>query len=72
VTEEDGSRSLSFSQKSAVALALFGAVALLAWRTMEPGKFRDLVFVVVGGLALRVLLGWRRSERDRGDDTEAR
>jgi hypothetical protein len=68
VTEEDGSHGLSFSQKSAVALALFGAVALVAWRTMEPGKFRTLVFVVLGGLALRVLLGWRRS----GHDSEAR
>jgi membrane-bound metal-dependent hydrolase YbcI (DUF457 family) len=69
VTEEDsGSRSLSFGQKTAVALALFGAVALLAWRTMEPGKFRTLVFIVLGGLALRVLLGWRRA----GVDTESR
>jgi membrane-bound metal-dependent hydrolase YbcI (DUF457 family) len=69
VTEEgSGSRSLSFGQKTAVALALFGAVALLAWRTMEPGKFRTLVFIVLGGLALRVLLGWRRA----GVDTESR
>jgi hypothetical protein len=67
VTEE-GSGSLSFGQKTAVALALFGAVALLAWQTMEPGKFRTLVFIVLGGLALRVLLGWRRS----GVDTESR
>jgi membrane-bound metal-dependent hydrolase YbcI (DUF457 family) len=64
VTEVDSSRSLSFSQKTAVTLVLFGAVALLAWQTMEPGKFRNLVFVVLGGLALRVLLGWRRSSED--------
>jgi hypothetical protein len=56
VTEESSSRSLNFSQKSAVALVLFGAVALLAWQTMEPGKFRN------------VLLGWRRS----GVDAESR
>ena len=67
-TEEAGSRGLSFSQKTVVALVLFGAVAVLAWQTMEPGKFRNLVFIVVGGLALRVMLGWRRS----GVDTEAR
>jgi len=64
VTEVGSSRSLSFSQKTAVTLVLFGAVALLAWQTMEPGKFRNLVFVVLGGLALRVLLGWRRSSED--------
>jgi hypothetical protein len=73
VTEQgSGSRSLSFNQKTGVALALFAAVAVLAWQTMEPGKFRTLVFVVVGGLALRVLLGWRRAGQDREVDTEAR
>ncbi|HEX6497163.1 MAG TPA: hypothetical protein VF018_16870 [Acidobacteriaceae bacterium] len=68
---EDGGKAaggLSFNQKTIVALLLFGVVAGLAWQTMEPGKFRTLVFVVVGGLALRVLLGWRRSNVD----TEAR
>ena len=64
MTEEGSSRSLGFGQKTVVALVMFGAVALLAWRTMEPGKFRNLVFVVLGGLALRVLLGWRRSDGD--------
>ena len=73
MTEQDSSsRSLSFNQKTGVALALFAAVAALAWQTMEPGKFRTLVFVVVGGLALRVLLGWRRAAQDREVDTEAR
>ena len=27
----------------AVTLVLFAAVAVLAWQTMEPGKFRTLV-----------------------------
>ncbi|HEY2003048.1 MAG TPA: hypothetical protein VGG80_12055 [Acidobacteriaceae bacterium] len=63
-----GSGGLSLPQKTAVALALFGVVAVLAWQTMEPGKFRTLVFVVLGGLALRVLLGSRRASVD----TEAR
>ncbi len=67
--EGSGSSGLSFSQKTVFALVLFGAVAVLAWQTMEPGKFRNLVFVVVGGLALRVLLGWRRASIDTGADT---
>ena len=66
-----GSGGLSFSRKTVITLLLFGAVAVLAWQTMEPGKFRSLVFVVLGGLALRVLLSWRRSSGD-GVDTEAR
>ena len=66
--EGSGSSGLSFSRKTVIALVLFAALAVLAWQTMEPGKFRNLVFVVVGGLALRVLLGARRA----GVDTEAR
>jgi hypothetical protein len=75
VTEDGGNPAgpggLSFSQKTVITLLLFGVVAVLAWQTMEPGKFRSLVFVVLGGLALRVLLSWRRSSAD-GVDTEAR
>ncbi len=62
--EESGSSGLSFGQKTAIALVLFAAIAVLAWQTMEPGKFRTLVFVVLGGLALRVLLGSRRADTD--------
>jgi hypothetical protein len=68
VTEDDGGGSvrgiLTISQKTVIALVLFGAVAVLAWQTMEPGKFRTLVFVILGGLALRVALGFRRSNID--------
>jgi hypothetical protein len=73
VTEDDGGHledgGLSSGQKTpgrktAIALMLFGAVAVLAWQTMEPGKFRTLVFVILGGLALRVVLGFRRSNID--------
>ncbi len=66
IDETSGSGGLSAGPKTAVALVLFGVVAVLAWQTMEPGKFRALVFVVLGGLALRVLLGWRRSSSDGG------
>ena len=59
-----GSSGLSLGQKTVVALVLFGLVALAAWQTMEPGKLRTLVFVVLGGLALRVLLGSRRARYD--------
>ena len=62
--EESGSSGLSFGRKTAIALVLFAAIAVLAWQTMEPGKFRTLVFVVLGGLALRVLLGSRRADTD--------
>ena len=75
MTEDDGGNledgGLSSGQKTpgrktVIALVLFGAVAVLAWHTMEPGKFRTLVFVILGGLALRVVLGFRRSNIDSG------
>jgi Flp pilus assembly protein TadB len=49
-------RGLSLEQKTWVALVLFAVVAVVAWHTMEPGKFRWLVMVVLGGLVLRLLL----------------
>ena len=43
-------------QRKAVALLVLGVLATLAWSTMDSGKVRVLVFVLLGGFALRVLL----------------
>ena len=51
-------------QKTVVALVLFAVIAGLAWKTMEAGTMRTLVMVVLGGFALRLLLGMRRSRYD--------
>ncbi|MEG9436915.1 hypothetical protein JAO29_12175 [Edaphobacter sp. HDX4] len=45
----------------AVALAVLGVLAILAWRTMEPGKYQSLTMVLLGFFAFRVALGWLRS-----------
>ena len=39
------------------------AVGVLAWRTMEPGKFQELMWVLLGVFRVAGLLGWRRSGR---------
>ena len=39
-----------------IALALLVALAGLAWQTMEPGKIRLVVFVLIGSFALRIAL----------------
>ena len=52
------------SGRMKIALVAIALLAIAAWQTMEPGKFRTLVFVVLGGLALRVLLGSRRARYD--------
>jgi hypothetical protein len=68
VTEENGGQQGSgwtMARKTPIALVLLVAIAALAWSTMEPGKFRTLVMIVLGGLALRLLLGARLPARLR-------
>jgi hypothetical protein len=43
-------------QRKLVALLVLAVLAALAWGTMDAGKVRMLVFVLLGGFALRVLL----------------
>ena len=43
-------------QRKVVALLVLAALAGLAWGTIDPGKIRMLVFVLLGGFALRILL----------------
>ncbi len=46
-----------------VSLIALAVLALLVWRTMEPGKFQQLSWVLIGFFAVRVILGWRRSRK---------
>jgi hypothetical protein len=39
-----------------VALVVIALVAVLVWRTMEPGKFQQLTWVLLGFFAARVVL----------------
>jgi hypothetical protein len=43
-------------QRKIVALLVLGVLAALAWSTMDAGKVRMLVFILLGGFALRILL----------------
>ena len=47
----------------AVALGILAAMAALVWRTMEPGKYQQLTWLLLGFFAVRVVLGWMRSRR---------
>jgi len=44
-----------------VALGLIGLLALSAWFTMEPGKYRALTLVLLAFFGFRVVLGRLRS-----------
>ena len=49
------------SGRMGIALVVFAALALLAWGTMQPGKFRSLTWVLLGFFAVRVVLTHLRS-----------
>ncbi len=49
------------SGRMTIALAVIALLAIAAWQTMEPGKFRSLTWVLLAFFAFRVILGWARS-----------
>jgi hypothetical protein len=44
-----------------VGLAAIALLALAAWKTMEPGKYRSLTWILLGFFAFRVVLERLRS-----------
>ena len=44
-----------------VALAVLALLAVLVWRTMEPGKYQQLTWLLLGFFAFRVVLGRLKS-----------
>ena len=49
------------SGRMVIALLLIALIATSAFFTMEPGKFRDLCFILLAFFALRIVLGRLRS-----------
>jgi hypothetical protein len=50
------------SGRMVVALTVLGLLAVLAWQTMDAGKYRSLTWILLGFFAFRVILG-RMSSR---------
>ena len=46
-----------------VALVVLGVLALLVWRTIDPGKIQQLAFLLLAFFAVRVLIGWQRTRK---------
>ena len=44
------------SGRMAIALTVLAVLAVLAWQTMEPGKFQSLTWILLGFFAFRVIL----------------
>ena len=49
------------SGRMAIALTVLAVLAVLVWRTMEPGKFQSLTWILLGFFAFRVILVRLRS-----------
>jgi len=51
-------------RRKAFALAGLAILAVLAWNTMDAGKVRLLVMILLGGFALRIALTRSRTRYD--------
>ncbi len=55
---------MSRATKKWISLAILAGVAGLAWLTMEPGKLRLVVMVLIASFALRIVLAGSGSRYD--------
>jgi hypothetical protein len=53
-----------------VALVVLGGLALLVWRTIDPGKVQQVCFLLLGFFAARVLIGWQRARKMGYEQTD--
>ncbi len=56
-------------RRKLLALAGLAVLATLAWYTMDPGRVRLLVMVLLGGFALRIALTAKGSQADAADES---
>ncbi len=54
------------TKRKVMALTLLAVLAGLAWMTIDPGKIRLVVLILLGGFALRIVLA-RRSTQDEDE-----
>jgi len=57
-------------RRKLLALAGLAVLATLAWYTMDTGKVRMLVMVLLGGFALRIALTAKASQADADEEAE--
>ena len=56
-----GAQAPGSAGRMRAALVMLAAIAGLAWWTLEPGRIRTLVWVLLGAFALRIVLAGRAS-----------
>jgi hypothetical protein len=57
-------------RRKIVALAALSVLAAAAWGALDAGRIRTVVFVLLGGFALRILLTPGRSRYDEDKSPE--
>jgi hypothetical protein len=57
-------------RRKAIALAGLAILAALAWNTMDAGKIRILVMILLAGFALRIALTGNGSRYDEKKDPD--
>ena len=60
------------SGRMGIALAILLGLAAVSWSTMEPGRYRDLVLLLLGFFAVRIVLGRLRSRYDGQDGSHGK
>jgi hypothetical protein len=60
------------AKRKLTALALLAAIAALAWTTLDPGKIRLVVMILLGGFAIRIALTAKPPAHDGTVEAEER
>jgi hypothetical protein len=61
---------LTGARRKYAALAGLAAIALIAWFTLDPGRIRILVMVLLGGFAVRIALTAFARREEQVDEGE--
>jgi hypothetical protein len=67
---EGSQMAIAGGKRKLVALAGLAILAALAWYTMDAGKARILVMILLGGFAFRIALTGGRSRYDEVEPPE--
>ena len=68
---EGGEMRVSGARRKLVAIAFLAVLAALTWYTLDAGKIRLVVLILLGGFAFRIALT-HRSEQDEHEAEERR
>ena len=57
-------------RRRVIALAALAVLAAIAWQMLDPGRIRNVVWIVLGGFALRIVLTPGRPRYDKEESSK--